>query len=330
MAPDAEIRTGGQFCRMRPGGSPLSPEDSGTGRELDLIDGIDVSWLYKPQHGRPLCSLWSTGRFSFLLRLVPILFTKPHRDIAEQLALIQSRGMAITDSAKASQYLERIGYYRLSGYWYPLRQSQTVAGLCGKPGRQVLDAFRPGVEFGHAVDLYVFDKKLRLLFLDAIERIEVGVRVSVALLLGARDPLAHRNPAQLHGNFAKKVNNRTHRTFHQDWLQRLDESCKRSREDFVEHFRRKYSSQLPIWMAIELWDFGLLSTFLSGMQFADRQAIAERYGVPREELLTSWMRSINHVRNICAHHCRLWNRSPSDQAKPPKAGEIQLLDHLVH
>lgn len=260
---------------------------------------------------------------------MPVPFTKPHLGIAQQLALIQSRGMAITDSAKAAQYLERIGYYRLSGYWYPFRQSQTVAGPAGKPVLQALDAFRPGVEFGHAVDLYVFDKKLRLLFLDAIERIEVGVRVSVALLLGGRDAWAHRNPAQLHGNFAKKINYRTNQTFHQDWLQRLDESSRRSREDFVEHFRRTYSSELPIWMAIELWDFGLLSTFLSGMQFADRETIAGRYGVPREELLTSWMRSINHVRNICAHHCRLWNRSPSDQAKPPKPGEIALLDHLA-
>jgi abortive infection bacteriophage resistance protein len=45
--------------------------------------------------------------------------------------------------------------------------------------------------------------------------------------------------------------------------------------------------------------------------------------------LTTWVRSISHIRNICAHHSRLWNRSPTDQPKPPMAGEIPLLDYLA-
>lgn len=260
---------------------------------------------------------------------MPVPFIKPYLGIQEQLTLLEGRGMAITDRAKAGQYLERIGYYRLSGYWYPFRQSRPFSGPGDKPALQVLDDFRPGVEFGHVVDLYVFDKKLRLLFLDAIERIEVGVRVSIALLLGARDPWAHRNPAQLDGKFAKRISQGKKTTSHWEWFQRLDDAARRSHEDFVEHFKQKYSCPLPIWMAIELWDFGMLSRFLSGMRFHDRQAIAAKYGSAREELLTSWMRSINHVRNICAHHSRLWNRSPSDQPKPPKVGDIALLDHLA-
>jgi abortive infection bacteriophage resistance protein len=260
---------------------------------------------------------------------MPVCFTKPHLDILQQLKLLQGRGMAISDPQKAGQYLERIGYYRLSGYWHPFRQSQTVTGSNGRSMRQVLDAFRPGVEFGHAVDLYVFDKKLRLLFLDAIERIEVGIRVRIALLLGARNPWAYRIDSELDGNFAKKINPETKRSRHQDWLQRLDAATHRSKEDFVEHFRSKYSSPLPIWIAIELWDFGLLSIFLSGMMRKDRQKIAGYYSVPREQLLCSWTRSINYVRNICAHHSRLWNRSLVDQPKPLRNDEIPLLDHLV-
>jgi abortive infection bacteriophage resistance protein len=98
----------------------------------------------------------------------------------------------------------------------------------------------------------------------------------------------------------------------------------------IKHFRAKYSSDLPIWIAIELWDFRMLSTFLSGMKVADQDTIAAKYNIPRRELLTSWMRAINHIRNICAHHSRLWNCSPSDQPKPPKVGEIPLLDHLAN
>jgi abortive infection bacteriophage resistance protein len=236
--------------------------------------------------------------------------------------------MVVTDRSRALQCLERIGYYRLSGYWYPFRESQLVIGNNGVPYMHVLDRFRPGSTFGQVMDLYVFDKRLRLLFLDAIERIEVAVRVQIALLLSVRDPWAHRRPSHLHGHFTNRVNPRTQLTEHQTWLKRLADNERRSKEDFVIHFRRSYSSDLPIWIAIELWDFGLLSTFLAGMKLADRDTIAGKYGL-RRELMVSWMRSINFTRNVCAHHSRLWNISPADYPSPPRVGELPLLDHLA-
>jgi hypothetical protein len=100
-------------------------------------------------------------------------FGKPYLTVPEQIALLRSRGMAITDPARATAALERIGYYRLSGYWHPLRQS-TPATPPSPP--IILDDFQAGAEFGQVIDLYVFDKKLRLLILDALERVEVGLR----------------------------------------------------------------------------------------------------------------------------------------------------------
>lgn len=256
-------------------------------------------------------------------------YRKPHVDIHGQIALLRSRGMDVADPAKAAGYLERIGYYRISGYWYPLRQSRIILGANGKPATQVVDDFRASTSFGQAVDLYVFDKRLRLLFLDAIERIEVAFRVDIALLLGARDPWAHREAAFLPGSFARRIIPRTGRTAHQDWLSRLDQLTARSKDEFVRHFTTRYSGPLPIWIAIELWDFGMLSTFLAGMAVADQVLIGTKYGVQRPELLAGWMRGINLVRNICAHHGRLWNRSLVDQPKPPKVGELPLLDHIA-
>lgn len=254
---------------------------------------------------------------------MPVQFNKPYLTVPAQVALLQQRGMTITDVAKASAYLERIGYYRLSGYWHSFRASQLVLG-----NRQILDDFRPGTDFGHVIDLYVFDKKLRLLFLDAIERIEVALRVDVALIMGQRSPWVHRAPAELDGKFSRQQNYRGV-TRHSEWLIRLDETVRRSQEEFVQHFTSKYQDPLPIWMAIELWDFGMLSHFLGGMKHADINSLSTKYGLQRRELLTTWMRSINHIRNICAHHARLWNRSPSDQPKPPRPGEVQLLEHLA-
>lgn len=271
----------------------------------------------------------------------PHVYRKSYKTVADQLALLSSRGMEITDVASASASLGRIGYYRLSGYWYPFRKSHiSINPFTGqelldpttrKPQMIVEDDFHPGTTFQQVMDVYVFDKRLRLLFLDAIERVEVALRVDIALLLGARDPWAHRDPSQLHGRFSKKVDTRTGMSEYQKWLGRLDSTFNRSQEAFVKHFKRKYAGkQPPIWIAIELWDFGMLSVFLGGMKIADQEQLALKYGLPRADLLTSWVRNVNHVRNICAHHNRLWNRSPVDQISPPKPGEIAELEHLAN
>jgi abortive infection bacteriophage resistance protein len=253
-------------------------------------------------------------------------FAKPFLPVAEQIELLRSRGMAITDEPRATAALERIGYYRLSGYWYPLRKSKP--SLPPAPPT-ILDFFHAGSEFGQVIDLYVFDKKLRFLILDALERVEVALRTDIALLLGKRSPLAHRETAQLHGNFTKKLGPRR-TTGHQEWLSRIDKAAKDSREDFVQHFRSTYSRPLPIWMAVELWDFGALSRFLGGMRHQDQEAIAKKYGLPRAALLPGWVRTLNVVRNVCAHHSRLWNRPIVDQPKLPQREEVPLLDHLLN
>jgi len=252
-------------------------------------------------------------------------FAKPYLGVADQIALLQSRGMGITDAPRATAALERIGYYRLSGYWFPLRAS-TAAAPPSSP--QILDDFLPGAEFGQVIDLYVFDKRLRFLILDALERVEVALRTDIALLLGRYSPIVHRDPAYLHGNFAKKLIPGKTFTEHQEWLRRLDETTARSREEFVKHFRKTYTTYLPLWMAVELWDFGTLSRFLSGMRYQDQTTIALKYGLPRPELLTGWVRSLNFVRNLWAHHSRLWNRPLVDQPVLPRPGEVPMLDHL--
>jgi len=161
------------------------------------------------------------------------------------------------------------------------------------------------------MDLYVFDKRLRLIFLDAIERIEIALRVDVALLLGKRSRDAHRNPAEFNLVFGSQQDSGG-RTAHDKWLDRRDESFRRSQEEFVKHFKVKYRGEYPpIWIAIELWDFGTLSFVLDGLKLADQTKLADKYGL-RPVLLTSFVRNLNNIRNICAHHSRLWNKSPAD------------------
>ncbi|MDR2710134.1 MAG: Abi family protein [Burkholderiales bacterium] len=207
---------------------------------------------------------------------------KPWLSFVNQLQQLQARGLQVDDPVAALDYLERLGYYRLSGYWYPLRLiDQEASKARGKAVR--LDSFASGSRFKDVVRLYVFDKKLRLLALDALERVEMAVRVDVAHLLGKRDPRAHENPMCLHGNFTKKLISSgpdKGKTQHQVWLAKYQSLLLRVRkEPFVAHHLQQYDG-LPIWAAIEVWDFGLLSKLFAGMQYADQQSIAALYGAP--------------------------------------------------
>lgn len=136
---------------------------------------------------------------------MPENYTKPWLSIDEQLAKLRQRGMVVSDPAKSRDYLERIsGHYLLSGYWFAFRErSELCCALnpaalgkheCSKPGRLPLDQFKPGASFENAVDLYVFDKKLRLLAMDALERIEISLRVDISHHLGERHRFAYLQP----------------------------------------------------------------------------------------------------------------------------------------
>jgi abortive infection bacteriophage resistance protein len=256
-------------------------------------------------------------------------YSKPFLSLDEQITLLESRGMAIGDHKLARAWLERVGYFRLSGYWYSLYDSKVILDQNGKNTRLVLNKFRPGVEFKHASELYIFDKKLRLLMIDAIERVEVCLRTDVARCLGKVAPDAHRNPIYLNKKFSNQIRYGKNLTNHQEWLNKLDKSASKSKEEFIKIFKKDYSSShLPIWMAVELWDFGMLSHFLEGMRHSDQMMIAKKYDIERPELLTSWAHSINYVRNVCAHHSRLWNHPLVIQPALPRHDEIPLLSHI--
>lgn len=261
--------------------------------------------------------------------VAPVQFTKNFASPVQQIAVLQARGMQFPNPQKAQTCLERIGYYRLSAYWYPFRQT-----VVSPPGHaqitQRIDPFVAGTTFDEVVDFYVFDKELRVLLSDPLERIEVALRANIADLLGARDKWAHRAAAELHGNFTTKASKRVPRlTRHQDWLNEQDRNFDRSREDFAVHYRQKYLPPPPIWVAKEVWDWGMLSHFFTGMKHADKNAVAANYSpLLTGDNMASWIHAMNDVRNICAHHSRLWNRGLKVEPTLPRGVVIPDIEHI--
>lgn len=246
---------------------------------------------------------------------------KPHKSFEEQLDVLQGRGLEIGNKATALASLERVGYYRLSGYFYPLRKTRPV----GEKGRS--DDFVEGASLDLVIQLADFDKKLRLLAMYAVETIEVAVRVAVAHRLGRLEVEAHRHPRLLDGRFTSRPRDGGPAPY-DAWLQRFEELCAKSKEDFMNHHRAEYAGRMPIWVGIEVWDFGLLSRFFAGLKFRDKSAIAALYGLPDGEVLRSWIRTFNFVRNVAAHHARLWNRINTEIPMLPAVERCRWLEPL--
>ena len=217
-------------------------------------------------------------------------FTKPATTVTQQIAHLQAQGMCISDIGQAEHWLRYVSYYRLSAYWLPFEHPK------GAPGPR----FIAGTAFDTVVALYDFDRRLRLLVLDAIERIEVAIRGSWAYELAQRfGPHGYLDPA--HYLDPQKF---------QDNLSRLSRDVASSPETYIEHYRQTYSSPAmpPVWMVAEMMSFGQLSRWYSSLRDrALRNAIARPLGLP-EVVLVPLVKHLSTIRNSCAHHARLWNR----------------------
>ena len=230
----------------------------------------------------------------------PQKYDKPWKSYAHQLADLEEKGLL--GSSLYEEQIRRIGYYRLSGYWYIFREPG--------PEKTRLDRFRPNAKFSDVLDLYEFDAALRSAVFSAVSRLEVAFRVEVGHVLGERATFGHLeaeelDPIKVGKEFPK-------------FLSKYHEVQSRSREDFVDHFRDKYLGVLPIWVATEILQFGQLVDLYRLCKYDDRKRIAEAFGPLQADEFSSWLGSLNYVRNICAHHGRFWNRAMVVSPKIPE------------
>ena len=216
--------------------------------------------------------------------------------------------MEISDLSQAEFYLQHLNYYRLGAYWLPFESDHTT------------HLFRSGTKFEEVLSLYVFDRELRLLMLDAIERVEVSIRSQWAY------QIAHLHNPHGHLDATLSVNN----SRWQKNLAKLTTEVNRSDENFIKHLRTNYSEALPaVWAVCEVMSLGLLSRWYDNLKpMKTRRAIAAAYGVD-EKVLASWLRHLSLVRNICAHHSRLWNRDFTITPTLPRNKPVGLASQCV-
>lgn len=210
-----------------------------------------------------------------------MLFNKSPKTIDEQIELLISRGMIITDHPKVHDVLTHVNYYRLGAYWLPFEQDHEN------------HIFRSGTYFDDVLNLYIFDRKLRLLVLDAIERIEVSCRTQWAYFMAHN----HGSHSYLDSTLARKE------SYWVSNLQSLENEVKRSKEVFIEHYKNKYTQPdlPPIWAVSEVMSLGLFSRWFTNLKpMATRKKIANQYNLDHE-ILASFFKTFNRSEKyLCA------------------------------
>jgi abortive infection bacteriophage resistance protein len=232
-------------------------------------------------------------------------YTKPALTFAQQADQLIARGL-LADRDLLIDRLRAVSYYRLSGYWF------TYRALDPMNPKHHLDTFQPDTHFDMIWNRYVFDRHLRLLVMDAIERIEVAARTAIAY-----------HHSQNHGPFGYATDPTSLPSISKKdrdlLLGSVQREKNRSKERFVGHFQSRYGSHhsdLPIWMAIEIMSFGSVLTLYRGCSPSIRKTVAGPVDV-HDAVFESWLLTLNTVRNICAHHGRLWNREIGTKPKIP-------------
>lgn len=271
-------------------------------------------------------------------------FNKPAKNNQELIKEWKNRGLQINDETRTSRYLDFIGYYRLSAYTIPFQI----------PNSTTLHNFKPNVSFDDILDLYVFDRELRLLIMDAIERIEVAIRTQICnvhslaknddgLILDAFWYLNEHHFFNKFSHFRLLANIEKQLL---DEKNKLDSDIKNidkrknisheqksllieraQKENFLRHYLTQYDKPKlpPSWMVMEMLTWGELSHLYAGLKSAAiKKEIATNLGV-NAEILESWLKALNSIRNICAHHGRLWNKELGVAIKIPTSSKIKWL-----
>ncbi len=241
-----------------------------------------------------------------------MLFDKPALTVEKQIELLKLRGLQFKDETKAIQTLHYIGYYRLRAYTYPFQENNTE--FLG-----IEHSFKSKMYFEDIIKLYKFDRHLRLLIFNAIEKIEISLRAQILYHFG----LEHGSHWQMDISLYKDPNN------YMALMENFYRNSKQSKEDFMIKYKKTYTNpSLPAsWMLLEVMSLGSLSKIYKELNYSKaKQQVSLSFGLPKVEVLESWVECFTYVRNICAHHNRLWNRN---LAKPPKLPYNTIYDFLT-
>lgn len=264
-------------------------------------------------------------------------YQKPHLSLDQQLELLRQRGLLISNPDESRRALAEIGYYRLAAYLYPFRKPKPE-DLRTTHWNYRFDEFEPSSTFESAIAIYDFDRRLRHVLFEGLELLEVGLRSRISNCAGTVDVFIHLKPELLDADECARRSKGSSKTRYDQWRSKYREQVRRaSGEDFIkhhrsrygEHHRSRYDDELPVWLALEVSDFGSITHLYNLLPKDVKNEIARYFGVTQGAMFASWLRSFNYTRNLVAHHSRIWNRVFVTRPQIPNPATVrQEIHHL--
>lgn len=250
-------------------------------------------------------------------------YTKHPLSIDNQLSKLQSRGLIFDNKDLAKNYLSNISYYRLRAYTYPFQDNTNA---------EADHRFKKvDIKFSDIIDLYCFDRRLRNLMFNAIEKIEVAVRTRIVQVYSEKYGSHWFTQESLYKSKYKTDKSGKVTTEFALLMHDIENEVNRSNEDFIKHYKQKYDDPVypPAWMTLEVLSIGTLSRLYKLLLKTDlKKQIAKDLGLSDDQILSNWLHAISVWRNCCAHHSRVWNRRCIINIKIPKKTLNPFIDKI--
>ena len=199
-----------------------------------------------------------------------MIYEKETLTIDQHIQQLQQRGLVIEDKNEAIQWLKNVSYYRLAGYWWSMQSDK------------VLHTFKQNSQFKDVISLYNFDRDLRILLFDVIEKIEISLRTKLIY------HLSHEFGAWWFQN----VNLFSDTQAFVKTLSSIQQELERSKDTFIKEHNKKYKDDLrfpPAWKTLELTSFGSLSKLYGNLKntIHSKDTIAVEFGAINHTYLPS-------------------------------------------
>lgn len=219
------------------------------------------------------------------------------RTVEEQIERLKKLGMEFNNETVAKEYLLRVSYFRMKYFWKDMIDETS-------------GDFREGTSFENVIERYELDKSLRLILFSAIETLEVGLRSKI---------ISRLSVATGTGLWYLDKSLFENRDYHEEFVLDLKYEFGRSTDPYARDYIKEHDdwssdscggSNPDAWMIFETASFGTMSKMFKNLKTQSplRSSIANDFGLYSSKELSSWLEAICILRNVVAHHSRLWYR----------------------
>ncbi len=251
---------------------------------------------------------------------------KPSLSHQELLEKLTTRGLTLTetcDEQRALRYLKLDGYYRLSGYFWGFYDKNSAV--------QPLHSFETDTTWDEILHLYHADKDLRTLLTKALAEIELSIK---AILVDLVCEKIKKNTGKDHPCWCWEKQHFTTKFINSGkWdilIQKLEKPISHADPaSYLKNYKNDYPQRKPyVWMMVQVLSFGEITTIANNLIPEYQRPFSQQFNLNTHEM-PAVLVSLSKLRNLCAHHNRIWNEKIREAPKIHKFDRLYNINRML-